>query len=67
MYTAATLEKVTVVGGGEDLLPLLFATRYRCGIGPTTRTLAAKILPDGATSEIALLLAGKFFVARGQV
>jgi hypothetical protein len=46
-------------------LPLLFATDRIGGIGRVARTLAAKILPDGATIEITLLLAEKFFVARG--
>jgi hypothetical protein len=67
VYTAATFEKATLVCGGEGLVPLLFATGRTCGIGRVARTLAAKILPGGATIEIALLLAGKFFVARGQV
>jgi hypothetical protein len=67
VYTAATFEKATLVCGGEDPLPLLFATGRIGGIGRVTRTLAAKILPDGTTIEIGLLLAGKFFVARANV
>jgi hypothetical protein len=46
---------------------VLFATGRICGIGWMVRTLAGKTLPGSTTIEIATLLAGKFFVARGYV
>jgi hypothetical protein len=45
----------------------IVATRCTAGIGPQTQTLAGKTLLGGATIEITLLLAGKFFAARGAV
>jgi hypothetical protein len=51
----------------EEPVPLLFATGRIRGIGRAARALAAKILRDGATTEIGVLLAGKFFVARDKV
>jgi len=67
MYTAETFEKATLAGRGAGLMPWLFATRRTSGIGWTARMLAGKTLPGGATIEIAVLLAEKFFVARGHV
>jgi hypothetical protein len=51
----------------ENPLPVPFATGRIRAIGRAARALAAKILQEGATTEIGVLLARKFFVARGKV